>query len=809
VQIEIRLNFRWIANQAISRKAANRDKRDQLLAVHGSTMRNIVGRNMVYCGAMDARSKILGAAIFCACVASTTGARAETTWAPVNGRAVPVGKNRIVCPAPAPTHGWTIDAGGTSVTPPSSASEIGEASTLTVAANAAACASSNETIDFVAVGPAPQVDRTSAAFDSDAGVVTLHGHALKGVVLAWTIGTQSGSDVCGDPQVTGADETCAFALPKSLSTDAASISLRVLPRGARADGAGFDLLAHPVNLEGFHPARFVIRKLAKDEAAIDLQSSEAHLPLAHADAIASVDCADARCAVEGSDLVVRDLRSTADAIDAKLTLRPHFTYAHGAASDVTATLSIALRRCPVSIASAPPLRGVRGQRLVVKVGGACANDPSLAVTTGGSRVMPERDVASSGARYLIVPLDSAFTDEIAITVQRGNATLGAARIATRAAIDSRARLELPGIGAIDFVPTNRDARVWSTPLDRGILVPISIDGAYSVKPASDGTWLLRGASESAGTIAIKFAYRDPTLPAELRNLDLAVVEEPTAHPERVANIPVSIGASAAEKNPLVELVCGNEKMVVGETTSIPFSARDSCRLILHRERLRPEDGTQIVQVVMKILQSDGTPKNDVSVDQRVTMRPGEFPRILYIAGVGDPFDRAIVRVSVVNDDLHYAIIADERVKAPQAQWAVVFGTSHFRVFATTAIPTGLFRVADHAHSGLLSLNAGALFRLVPLSKEGREFPIGAEAGAMWLGIVGDETDSPHGQAALVAGLGISVPIANPSRATQTSINLHVWGEYEASRALSPSTSGTPWGLIFGPSLSIGDVGTNF
>lgn len=771
-------------------------------------MRNIVRRVVVYCGAMDARSKKIGAAIFCAVVALSANASAETIWAPVGGRGVPIGKNRVVCPA-TPTHGWTIDASGTSLTPPTSPNEIGEASTVTVAPNAAACATATETVDFVAVGPPPQVDRTSATFDSDAGVVTLHGHALKGVVLAWSIGAQNGSDICDDPQVTTADETCTFSLPKGLSTDAATISFRVLPRGARADGAGFDLLAHPVNIEGFRPTRFVIRKLAAGDAAIDLQSSEAHLPLAHADAFASVDCADARCSVEGGDLVVRDLRSAADAIDAKLTLRPHFTYAHGAANDTAATLSIALRRCPVSIASAPPLRGVRGQRVVVKVGGACANDPSLAVTTGGSRVTPERDVASSGARYLVVPLDSAFTDEVAIGVQRGNATLGVAHIATRTAIDSRARLELPGIGAIDFVPTNRDARVLSTPLDHGVLVPISIDGAYSVKPAGDGSWLLRGASENAGSIAIKFAYRDPTLPAELRDLDLAVVEEPTARPERVANIPVSLGASATDKNPLVELICGNEKMVVGETTSIPFSGRDSCRLILHRERLRPEDGTQVVQVVMKILQSDGTPKNDVSIDQRVTMRPGQFPRILYVAGVEDPFDRAIVRVSVVNDDLHYAIIADERVKAPQAQWAVVFGTSHFRVFATTAIPTGLFRVADHAHSGLLSLNAGALFRLVPLSKEGREFPIGAEAGAMWLGIVGDETDSPHGQAALVAGLGISVPIANPSRATQTSINLHVWGEYEASRALSPSTSGTPWGLIFGPSLSIGDVGTNF
>ena len=95
-----------------------------------------------------------------------------------------------------------------------------------------------------------------------------------------------------------------------------------------------------------------------------------------------------------------------------------------------------------------------------------------------------------------------------------------------------------------------------------------------------------------------------------------------------------------------------------------------------------------------------------------------------------------------------------------------------------------------------------------LSRDGHESPLGAEAGLMWLGIAGD-TDtrsSTRGQVAAVLGLGLSVPIANEGRLTQTSISLHGWVEYEMSRALDQN--GSPWGFVFGPSLTIGDVGTN-
>jgi hypothetical protein len=181
-----------------------------------------------------------------------------------------------------------------------------------------------------------------------------------------------------------------------------------------------------------------------------------------------------------------------------------------------------------------------------------------------------------------------------------------------------------------------------------------------------------------------------------------------------------------------------------------------------------------------------------------------------------PFDRVTARVALAADDLHYAISPEEQLGA-QGQWALVMGNTRARVFATTTIPTGLYRVdfssddaARKSHSGILALNAGALFRLTWITREGQEGPIGVEAGVIWLGIAGESGASVTtlGQVALVTGIGVGIPIANQSRLGQTSINLHLWFDYEPQRALT-GDAGSAFGLVFGPSLTIGDLGANF
>lgn len=118
-------------------------------------------------------------------------------------------------------------------------------------------------------------------------------------------------------------------------------------------------------------------------------------------------------------------------------------------------------------------------------------------------------------------------------------------------------------------------------------------------------------------------------------------------------------------------------------------------------------------------------------------------------------------------------------------------------------------MSDRPHSGILTLNFGALERLTWLDSEGRDGFVGLEAGVMAVGLAGDQssTGQPLTQVSTVWGIGLSVPIANRALATETSINLHAWAEYEISRDIGQEP-GNPFGFVFGPSISIGNIGAN-
>ena len=59
----------------------------------------------------------------------------------------------------------------------------------------------------------------------------------------------------------------------------------------------------------------------------------------------------------------------------------------------------------------------------------------------------------------------------------------------------------------------------------------------------------------------------------------------------------------------------------------------------------------------------------------------------------------------------------------------------------------------------------------------------------------------------VVGTGLAIPIANAGATTQASINLHLWLEQRFTG--SGPEAGSSQALIFGPSISIGNVGTTF
>jgi hypothetical protein len=78
---------------------------------------------------------------------------------------------------------------------------------------------------------------------------------------------------------------------------------------------------------------------------------------------------------------------------------------------------------------------------------------------------------------------------------------------------------------------------------------------------------------------------------------------------------------------------------------------------------------------------------------------------------------------------------------------------------------------------------------------------------MVIGVANSVSDTGQSlrQLGAVTGIGLSVPIANRSAVTQASINVHAWLETNLARDVD---RGGRYAFIFGPSITIGNVGVN-
>jgi len=339
-----------------------------------------------------------------------------------------------------------------------------------------------------------------------------------------------------------------------------------------------------------------------------------------------------------------------------------------------------------------------------------------------------------------------------------------------------------------------------------------VPGVYSVARSAAG-FTVTGDKNASGQAALRFAYRDDSLSGDFATADLATLTSPIQRSIREANVTAPFGRSAMGSQPLAEFVCGagltgSIRVMPGLPAHLPFGLRDSCRVIFHRERLSREYGTQRLSLDIEVVDADGASRGDARVSSTIVLRPGPEPLFAWVQGVKQPFDRVIVRLSHVADEAHYVNALEIQTGVPEVKWAAVLGTGHARLYATTAIPTGLYRFGDAHHSGVLSLNFGVLSRLTWLDSDGHEGFLGLEAGIMAIGLANATGDTGQSltQVGAVFGLGISVPIANRSSPTQASINLHGW--FEESISNSGSDPGRRDAFIFGPSISIGNVGTN-
>ncbi len=218
--------------------------------------------------------------------------------------------------------------------------------------------------------------------------------------------------------------------------------------------------------------------------ALDLTGGHGRLPLAHPQAIAAVDCAQARCEIEDAAVEVAAVSGAATSLTVHAHLAPHVFVLHGDTFESVFTQSVAVLHCPASIVSGAPVRRADATSVVVRLDGRCGGDPrALHWTANGEPAQVVRVAKDSDAVLALLSVGDVEDATLTVTASRpepDGSVIAVAHAATRAAPLPRAALELPGYGAIDFVPTNRDALVHVAPVGgpaRLVLLPV--EGAYA------------------------------------------------------------------------------------------------------------------------------------------------------------------------------------------------------------------------------------------------------------------------------------------------------------------------------------------
>ena len=749
-------------------------------------------------------------------------ALAEVLHVPIGTRAVPIGKGRVAC-EPGST-GFSVEKLGRMIRPPDDPAAIGKPVELRVAASSADCATAEETLTVIATGPLPELDEHSIVFWPDEGRIEAHGAGLEGALIAWSHDKEAGVDACRAPRVDErGQERCAWAVARGASVAPGATSFKWLPKGARPDedaifydGSGRLL---PPEARSLVPAKNILSRVLPLEAMVDLSTGQGEVPLLHPEAVGAADCGNLNCQLSGGKLMVRGASRLVRSVDVNLRLVPHVYLEDQENLETQTAARLPVMHCPMTILSGQPIRNNVDAAVAVKLDGRCGNDVStlrFQSQEGSLKVL--QTFHDEGASYALLHLGSFGGDTLTISAIRGTSDgimVAVAHSATRKAPAVRATLELPDYPNLGFIPNNRPATVHVSPAGEGqYFALLPIEGVYSVVDQGPGEpMLIQADPNAAGLTGLRFGLRDTRVPASFAHSDLAVLSDPLARRTGEANEPINLTPEKSGGLPVIEVLCGgaSEKVrhiQLGDAKNLPFSLRDSCRVVFHRERLSKKSGTQKINFEIEVLSADGGSRPQGRVSEQITLRAGETPRYAWISGVGAPFDRVIVRASHVPDEDHYIAADDIRTGAPTAQWAMVFGTGRARLYGTTTIPTGLYRFSrNQDYSGVLSLNFGVISRLTWLDKEGHEGLLGAEAGILVLDLAKSAGNSGESltQIGAVMGLGMSVPIANRSAVSQASINLHAWFEVNVAGA---NVEKSRYAVIFGPSISIGNVGVN-
>ncbi|WP_186001714.1 hypothetical protein [Corallococcus sp. Z5C101001] len=761
-----------------------------------------------------ARALVLG----CLLVAGTAAA-APVVQLPEGGRAVEVIPKGVLC---GPVRGgWVLGPEGRTLKPPTRADDASRTLELKVADDEAGCATATETLVVVATGPFPRIDGASTTFFPDDGRLELKGTGLKNVSIAWSgvprgpepqRESMDGQDMCLEPN---SPTECAVPVTPGLPTDA-TLSW-IPPFGRRgANVTTYDANGRFLDDEAFRlrPGRTVLTRPLIQSSGVDLSKGPGYVAVTHSEAIASVDCGNARCEVTDGAVSIRNVPGLNPTVALRLRLVPRVFFARGDALDTSVAETLPVLACPLAAVEGTALRDAEDSALVMRLDAACAHDPrALLWTVNGARVRVERVVKAPDGTYVLLRTSGTSEQQVTVTAitSRVDGTVVASETAdTKPVPDPRATLELPGHGTIDFVPTNRPAEVTVASnggLGRFVLRPLG--GAYTVTTRESVT-LIQGEATAGGFVSLRFAYRLPTLPGELATADLFLTSERVQRAVREASVPTNVES-------LVEFICANkdgvdETLTPSRPHRVAYAMRNTCRVIIHRERLTPEEGNQEITLRIDVTKSDGTNRSESHVEQRLFLRPKGEMRVIPVQGNLGQYDRILVQVAHVADESRYALSTVDRTGLPSAQWTAIVRGGMFRLYTMATIPAGLYRATQP--SGQLAVNFGVLSRLALLNNEGQERLLGIELGLMGMGLVPQSGDIQFPPTlAAVLGLGLRVPIG-PGAA----VGAQAWIAREFRGDITRRTNGDPttdvvvpsskWSFIFGPSISVGNVGFN-
>ncbi len=668
-----------------------------------------------------------------------------------------------------------------------------------------------------------------AVLHPEDGDLDLIDRGLSRAVVWWRLGGgEWASEICTETSAeSGGGNSCELSVGRDLARAAllaGGLELLRLPPGApraapgdrapevwlRAATAGGDGLQATMDQLRVSDLRFVVQAPLVRSPSIEAWRDTVHIQLAVPGAAASASCRPGSCWLTDDGAVDLVPPAAGDAVQITLKLKDRVVARQGEVTSTTVVETLPVARCELRPVTKRVLGGTSDHLVSLTLGDRCPTDlTDLAAESSPSsgawieRVVPDQhrvDVRLGNVPRRIEALELRLMRASTRTV------LGSARLEVRSAYSpALVRLTDPELGELAVIPTNRDVRVtWASDdaLVASGIEPVAVPGYYSLERRAEGV-TIRGEARTAGSIALRFGYW-PSGAAHTGE-PLTTFDSELRFAVRPVNVPVSLSPDSGRTSKLATVVCrdeaGQEKEIApGDLVSMPFASRNSCRLKIDRSVLGTTDGVQRIRVALSVSKPDGGSR-DGGFSRVLVVTPSKEPLSVSLASTGTmrAFDHLTVRLSHDDQPGHY-LVEGEASSLPARTWQMVFGDQRLRLYGSATVPTGLYRVTSSADAGTLQFSAGALARLVLLGKEGKEFPFDLEFGVLGTNL------SNRPNVSIVAGAGLTVPILNPQEIGQAAVGIHLWVEYAPTRP--GETFGDKVAFIFGPSLSLGDFGTN-